>query len=74
MPFPSRGIVERRISFVEFLKRLSAEIGVIAPEMNRTLREQYSSGIEIKEAEEVIASIQDGTWAVGEKQSAVVGG
>lgn len=65
----SRGIVERRISFVEFLKRLAAEIGVIAPEMNRTLREQYSSGIEVKEAEEVIASIQDGTWAAQEQRA-----
>ncbi len=70
----SRGIVDRRISFVEFLKRLSAEIGVIAPEMNRTLREQYSSGIEIKEAEEVIASIVGGTWAQEERKSFVVGG
>jgi hypothetical protein len=70
----SREIASRRISFVEFLKRLSAEIGVITPEMNRTLREQYSSGIEVKTAEEVIASIQDGTWGAEEKQSAVVGG
>jgi hypothetical protein len=70
----SRGIAARRISFVELLKRLSAEIGVITPEMNRTLREQYESGIEIREAEEVIASIQDGTWATTEKQSVVVGG
>lgn len=70
----SRGIAARRISFVEFLKRLSAEIGVIAPEMNRSLREQYSSGIEIKEAEEVIASIVGGTWATMEKQSAQMGG
>jgi len=70
----SRGIASRRISFVEFLTRLSAEIGVIAPEMNRTLREQYGSGIEIKEAEEVIASIQDGTWAGTEKRSVVMGG
>ncbi|MHB8123764.1 MAG: transposase family protein [Desulfuromonadaceae bacterium] len=70
----SRGIAARRISFVEFLKRLAAEIGVIAPEMNRTLREQYSSGIEISEAEEVIASIVGGTWGAEEKHSAVVGG
>jgi hypothetical protein len=70
----SRGIAARRISFVEFLKRLSAEIGVIAPEMNRTLREQYSSGIEVKEAEEVIASIVGGTWAATEKQTAQMGG
>jgi hypothetical protein len=70
----SRGIAERRISTVEFLKRLSAEIGVIAPEMNRTLRAQYPSGIEVKTAEEVIASIQDGTWGAEECTSAVVGG
>jgi hypothetical protein len=65
----SRGIASRMISFVEFLKRLSAEIGVITPEMNRTLRAQYGSGIEIKEAEEVIASIQDGTWAATERHA-----
>ncbi|MHB8772990.1 MAG: transposase family protein [Syntrophales bacterium] len=70
----SRGIAARRISFVEFLKRLSAEIGVIAPEMNRTLRERYSSGIEVKEAEEVITSIVGGTWGAEERTSAVVGG
>jgi len=58
----SRGIAERRIPFVEFLKRLKTEIGIIAPEMNRTLRERYESGIGAKEAEEVIAGIQDGTW------------
>lgn len=70
----SRGIASRRISFVEFLKRLSAEIGIITPEMNRTLRAQYGSGIEVKEAEEVIASIQDGSWVAEERTSAQMGG
>jgi len=70
----SRGIASRRIPFVEFLKRLSAEIGVIAPEMNRTLREQYGSGIEVKEAEEVIAGIQDGTWRADDLRAAQAGG
>jgi hypothetical protein len=70
----SREIAARQISFVEFLKRLSAEIGIITPEMNRTLREQYASGIEVKEAEEVIAGILEGTWAAEERKSAVVGG
>jgi len=70
----SRGIADRRIPFVEFLKRLNAEIGVITPEMNRTLREHYGSGIEIKKAEEVIASILEGSWNAEEKQTVQAGG
>ncbi|MCK9195467.1 MAG: hypothetical protein M0P16_00620 [Syntrophales bacterium] len=61
-----RGIAARRISFVELLKLLRAEIGVITPELNRELRERYETGIEIKEAEEVIQSIQAGTWPADE--------
>jgi hypothetical protein len=60
----SRGIAARRISFVEFLKQLKAEIGVITPKMNSDLRTKYENGIEIKEAEEVIRAIQEGTWNV----------
>ncbi len=58
----SRGIPARRISVVEFLKKLKGEIGVVSPALNQAIRERYSLGIEIKEAEEVIGRIQDGTW------------
>ncbi len=58
----SRGISSRRISVVEFLKKLKDEIGVVSPALNQAIRERYGSGIEIKEAEEVIGKIQDGTW------------
>ncbi len=64
----SRSIAARRISFVEFLKRLRAEIGVISPQLNQILRDRYGEGIEIKEAEEVIAAIQDGTWAADDRR------
>jgi hypothetical protein len=60
----SRGIAVRRISFTEFLKNLRAEIGVITPVMNSDLRAKYENGIEIKEAEEVIRAISEGTWNV----------
>jgi hypothetical protein len=58
----SRGIAARRISFTEFLKQLKAEIGIITPEMNSDLRAKYENGIAVKEAEEVIRAIQEGTW------------
>jgi len=58
----SRGIAARRISFGEFLKQVRAEIGIVTPDMNRDLREQYSDGIGIKEAEEVIRAIQEDAW------------
>jgi hypothetical protein len=61
-----RGIAARRISFVEFLKQLRVEIGVITPDLNRELRARYEAGIEIKEAEDVIRGIVDGTWTAEE--------
>lgn len=61
-----RGAMETHISFTEFLKKLRAEIGTIAPAMNAELRAQYESGIEINKAEEVIAAIADGSWGVAE--------
>lgn len=60
----SRGIAARRISFTEFLKQLRAEIGIITPAMNSDLRARYEKGIEVKEAEEVIRAISEGTWNV----------
>ncbi|MCG6536088.1 MAG: hypothetical protein L7F78_15655, partial [Syntrophales bacterium LBB04] len=59
----SRGIANRLISFGEFLKSVRQEIGVVTPDLNRDLREQYCDGIGIKEAEEVIRAIQEGAWS-----------
>jgi hypothetical protein len=63
----SRGIAARRISFVEFLKQLREEIGVISPELNRNMKERYGAGIEIREAEGVIQAFLDGTWPEDEQ-------
>ncbi len=57
-----RSLAARRISITEFLKQLRAEIGVVAPAMNADLRARYEQGIDVKEAEEVIRAIVDGTW------------
>jgi hypothetical protein len=57
-----RSLAARRISVAEFLKQLRAEIGVVTPAMNADLRARYENGIEVKEAEEVILAITDGTW------------
>ncbi|MRR15674.1 MAG: hypothetical protein EG826_04365 [Deltaproteobacteria bacterium] len=66
-----RSIMARRISFTEFLKHLRAEIGIIAPALNAHLRARYESGIEVKESEEVIRSIADGSWHAEEPGNAV---
>jgi len=65
----SRGIVARRISFVEFLKQLRAEIGVISPTLNGDLRERYAEGIEVVEADNAIRAIADGTWPMEEHRA-----
>lgn len=65
----SRGIASRRISIVELLKKLKDEIGVVSPALNEAIRARYGSGIEIKEAEEVIAQIQEGTWLKEETEA-----
>lgn len=57
-----RSLAARRISITEFLKQLRAEIGVVAPAMNADLRARYEQGIDVKEAEEVMRAIVDGTW------------
>lgn len=64
-----RGITETRISFMEFKKRLHAETGRIDVGMAEALRTKYENGIEIKEAEEVIAAIAEGRWQCGVKQN-----
>ncbi|MFA6290199.1 MAG: hypothetical protein WC637_00380 [Victivallales bacterium] len=69
----SRGIAVRQISFTEFLKNLRAEIGVITPVMNRDLRIKYENGIEIKEAEEVIRAIVEGSWVKGQETMEAMG-
>jgi hypothetical protein len=55
-----RGLTDTHISFTELLKKLRAEIGIIAPALNAELRAQYESGIEINKAEEVIRAISEG--------------
>jgi len=57
-----RGTMETHISFTEFLKKLRAEIGTIAPALNAELRAQFENGIEINKAEEVIRAIVSGEW------------
>ncbi|MCX5828734.1 MAG: hypothetical protein NTV58_12165 [Deltaproteobacteria bacterium] len=64
----NRGILETHISVEELLKRLFNQIGRIKPEINQGLRAQYGTSISVKEAEEVIQGIQDGTWAVEESR------
>ena len=58
----NRGVMETHLSFMEFKKRLHAETGRITLERAEELRSKYENGIEIKEAEEVIRAIQEGTW------------
>ena len=60
-----RSLAARRISFTEFLKNLRAEIGIVTPAMNADLRVRYEDGIEVKESEEVIQAIVNGTWNAG---------
>lgn len=62
----SRGIAARLIPFVEFLKQLRTEIGVITPDLNEDLRTRYGKGIEVREAAKVIQAIHDGTWMAEE--------
>lgn len=69
-----RGTMETRISVDELLKRIVQQAGRITPETNRALRDRYGTSIEIKEAEEVITAISDGTWNAGERLSAQAGG
>jgi len=67
----NRGIMETHISFMEFKKRLHAENGRIELEMAEELRIKYETGIEVKEAEEVIRRIVDGTWQAQETSHAM---
>ena len=62
-----RSIVARHISIDEFLKRIVQCAGPITREINRSLRAQYGASITIKEAETVIAAIQEGTWLATEE-------
>jgi len=63
--------METHISFMEFKKRLHAENGRIELEMAEELRIKYETGIEVKEAEEVIRRIVDGTWQAQETSHAM---
>lgn len=53
----SRTIVDRRIPFTEFLKRLIQQAGPISRELNTQLRAEFGDSIEISKAEEVIRDI-----------------
>lgn len=58
-----RAIVEKRISFTEFLKRLTGRVGAISKETNRQLKAAFGDSIEVSRADEVIAQIEaEGTW------------
>ncbi len=58
-----RAILEKRISFTEFLKRLTGRVGAISKETNQALRGAFGDSIEISKADEVIAQIEaEGNW------------
>lgn len=58
-----RAVVEKQISFTEFLKRLIGRVGAITPDLNARLRNEFGPSIEISRAEEVIQEIEaDGRW------------
>jgi hypothetical protein len=52
----SRDVTTRRIPFMEFLKRLIAEVGPISKERNQQLRAEQGESIEISKAEELISN------------------
>jgi len=54
--------ISREIPLGQFLKRLRGAIGVIPPELNQELKDRFGATIDVSEGEEVIRSIQDGTW------------
>jgi hypothetical protein len=54
--------ISRGIPLGQFLKRLKEAIGVIPPELNQELKDRFGATIDVSEGEEVIRSIQDGTW------------
>lgn len=62
-----RGIASRKISFVEFLKRLIRQVGPITKEMNQQLRSQHGDSIETSTAEEVIRQIETGQFEIRSK-------
>lgn len=49
-----RSVTEQQISFIEFLKRLTAACGPISKKQNQELREKYGESIDVKEADAVI--------------------
>ncbi len=69
-----RGVMATHISIEELLKRVVGQVGPITRETNQALRAHYGPSIEIREAEEVIAGIQDGTWNHTKQQSAQAAG
>ncbi|MHB8110893.1 MAG: hypothetical protein ACYDHW_12790 [Syntrophorhabdaceae bacterium] len=60
-----RSVTQKRISFMEFLKRLTGRVGAISKEQNQALREVFGDSIDLSRADEVIAQIEaEGNWNV----------
>jgi len=58
-----RSMTDRRISFTEFLKRLTGRVGAISKEQNQALRAAFGDSIEVTRSDEVIAQIEaEGRW------------
>ncbi len=56
-------MVSQQISITEFFKKLKAAIGPIKPDLNKALRAEFGTSIEVSTAEEVIAAISAGeSW------------
>jgi len=69
---------ESRMSFVEFLKKLTQRVGAISKEQNRLLQETFGATIDKAKAEEVIRQFEEdgyehvgrGTWGVKDTEVA----
>jgi len=53
-----RGIAEKQISFMEFLKRLTSRVGAISKDLNQQLRAEIGNSIEVSRAEELIREME----------------
>jgi transposase InsO family protein len=67
-----RAVTERRISFMEFLKRLRAEVGTVSKDLNARLRAEFGSSLTEIEAEEAIKRIKHGGHSDTERKSAAL--
>jgi len=62
-------IMDTHISVDELIRRAVRQAGRITPDTNQFLRARYEAGIEVKEAEEVIRGIMDGTWPADDRRA-----